>query len=167
MQKNIFRNCALALAISALAACSQADQKTVESPSTSNDAPKTIEVPVSKPVLENSKNQEAANQALGEYKKNKDDQKYKKYAEAVIYSIDEIQSLDYEINSAADVQDLYQVTEIEDLKFINGTDNSATYDVKVGVIRGGHITSSCTVTATYDDSAGLIDWKIPSQCHEF
>ena len=42
-----------------------------------------------------------------------------------------------------------------------------TYKVKVGVIRGGHITSSCTVIATYDDSVGLIDWEIPSECHDF
>ena len=68
------------------------------------------------------------------------------------HAIDENQSLDYEINSAAEVDSLFQVTEIEDLKFVKETSNSATYKVKVGVIRGGHITSSCTVIATYEDS---------------
>jgi len=167
MQINIFKTSALALAISALTACSKPNEKTVESVPASSAVPEAVKIPVSEPVSEKSKNQEAANQALNEYKKDKEDKKYKKYADAIIYAIDENQSLDYEINSAAEVDGLFQVTEIEELKFVKGTSNSATYKVKVGVIRGGHITSSCAVTATYDDSAGLIDWKIPSECHDF
>ena len=156
------------LAISAaLTACSKPNEKTVESVPVSSTVPEAVEIPVSEPVSAKSKNEEAANQALSEYKKDKEDRKYKKYADAIIYAIDENQSLDYEINSAAEVDSLFQVTEIEDLKFVKGTSNSATYKVKVGVIRGGHITSSCTVIATYDDSVGLIDWEIPSECHDF
>jgi hypothetical protein len=168
MQINIFKTSALALAISAaLTACSKPNEKTVESVPVSSTVPEAVEIPVSEPVSAKSKNEEAANQALSEYKKDKEDRKYKKYADAIIYAIDENQSLDYEINSAAEVDSLFQVTEIEDLKFVKGTSNSATYKVKVGVIRGGHITSSCTVIATYDDSVGLIDWEIPSECHDF
>ena len=165
MQINIFKTSALALAISAaLTACSKPNEKTIESEPVSNTVPEIVEIPVSESISEKSKNEEAANQALNEYKKDKED---KKYADAIIYSINDLQNLDYEINSAAEVDGLFQVTEIEELKFVKGTNNSATYKVKVGVIRGGHITSSCAVTATYDDSAGLIDWKIPSECHDF
>ena len=87
--------------------------------------------------------------------------------DSIIYAIDDAQSLDLEINMAAETNSLFQVTEIKDLKFINGTDHSATYNIKIGVIRGGHITSTCTVKATYDDSIGQIDWKIPTQCNDF
>ena len=168
MQINIFKTSALALAISAaLTACSKPNEKTIESEPVSNTVPEIVEIPVSESISEKSKNEEAANQALSEYKKDKEDRKYKKYADAIIYAIDENQSLNYEINSDAEVDSLFQVTEIEDLKFVKGTSNSATYKVKVGVIRGGHITSSCTVIATYDDSVGLIDWEIPSECHDF
>lgn len=167
MQINICKTSALALAISALTACSKPNEKTVESVPASSAVPETVEIPVSEPVSEKSKNEEAANQALNEYKKDKEDRKYKKYADAIIYAIDDLQNLDYEINSAAETDGLFQVTEIEDLKFVKGTNNSATYKVTVGVIRGGHITSKCNVTATYDDSIGQIDWKIPSECHDF
>ena len=167
MQINILKTSALAIAISALTACSKPNEKTIESEPVSNTVPEIVEIPVSESISEKSKNEEAANQALSEYKKDKEDRKYKKYADAIIYAIDENQSLNYEINSVAEVDSLFQVTEIEDLKFVKGTSNSATYKVKVGVIRGGHITSSCTVIATYDDSAGLIDWEIPSECHDF
>ncbi|WP_441375402.1 hypothetical protein [Acinetobacter lwoffii] len=162
MQINIFKTSALALAISALTACSKPNEKTVESVPASSAVPGAVEIPVSEPVSE-----EATNQALHEYKKDKEDRKYKKYAEAIIYSINDLQGLDYEINSAAETDGLFQVIEIEDLKFVKGTNNSATYKVTVGVIRGGHITSKCNVTATYDDSIGQIDWKIPSECHDF
>ena len=165
MQINIFKTSALALAISAaLTACSKPNEKTVESVPASSTVPEAVEIPVSETVSEEAKNQEAANQALNEYKKDKED---KKYADAIIYSINDLQNLDYEINSAAETDGLFQVTEIEDLKFVKGTNNSATYKVTVGVIRGGHITSKCNVTATYDDSIGQIDWKIPSECHDF
>ena len=167
MQINILKTSALAIAISALTACSKPNEKTIESEPVSNTVPEIVEIPVSESISEKSKNEEAANQALSEYKKDKEDRKYKKYADAIIYAIDENQSLNYEINSVAEVDSLFQVTEIEDLKFVKGTSNSATYKVKVGVIRGGHITSSCTVIATYDDSVGLIDWEIPSECHDF
>lgn len=162
MQINIFKTSALALAISALTACSKPNEKTVESVPASSAVPGAVEIPVSEPVSE-----EATNQALHEYKKDKEDRKYKKYAEAIIDSINDLQGLDYEINSAAETDGLFQVIEIEDLKFVKGTNNSATYKVTVGVIRGGHITSKCNVTATYDDSIGQIDWKIPSECHDF
>ncbi|WP_445346774.1 hypothetical protein [Acinetobacter bohemicus] len=167
MQINIFKTYVLALAVSALTACSKPNEKTVESVPVSSAVPEAIEIPVSEPISEKSKNEEGANQALDEYKKDKQAKKYKKYADAVIYAIDENQSLDYEINSAAEVDGLFQVTEIENLKFLKGSDHTATYNVKVGVIRGGHITSECNVTATYDDSIGQIDWKIPSECHDF
>ena len=163
MQINICKTSALALAISALTACSKPNEKTVESVPASSAVPEAVEIPVS----EEAKNQEATNQALHEYKKDKEDKKYKKYANAIIYSINDLQNLDYEINSAAETDGLFQVTEIEDLKFVKGTNNSATYKVTVGVIRGGHITSKCNVIATYDDSIGQIDWKIPSECHDF
>ena len=162
MQINICKTSALALAISALTACSKPNEKTVESVPASSAVPEAVEIPVSEPVSE-----EATNQALHEYKKDKEDKKYKKYANAIIYSINDLQNLDYEINSAAETDGLFQVTEIEDLKFVKGTNNSATYKVTVGVIRGGHITSKCNVIATYDDSIGQIDWKIPSECHDF
>lgn len=167
MRINIFKTSALALTISALTACSKPNEKTVESVPASSTVPEAVEIPVSETVSEEAKNQEAANQALNEYKKDKEDKKYKKYADAIIYSINDLQNLDYEINSAAETDGLFQVTEIEDLKFVKGTNNSATYKVTVGVIRGGHITSKCNVTATYDDSIGQIDWKIPSECHDF
>ena len=167
MQINILKTSALAIAISALTACSKPNEKTVESVPVSSTVPEAVEIPVSEPVSAKSKNEEAADQALSEYKKDKEDRKYKKYADAIIYAIDENQSLNYEINSVAEVDSLFQVIEIEDLKFVKGTSNSATYKVKVGVIRGGHITSTCTVIATYDDSVGLIDWEIPSECHDF
>ena len=163
MQINILKTSALALTITALTACSKPNEKTVESVPASSAVPEAVEIPVS----EEAKNQEATNQALHEYKKDKEDKKYKKYANAIIYSINDLQNLDYEINSAAETDGLFQVTEIEDLKFVKGTNNSATYKVTVGVIRGGHITSKCNVIATYDDSIGQIDWKIPSECHDF
>ena len=167
MQIKILKTSALALTITALTACSKPNEKTIEYVPVYYTVHEIVEIPVSESISEKSKNEEAANQALSEYKKDKEDRKYKKYADAIIYAIDENQSLNYEINSVAEVDSLFQVTEIEDLKFVKGTSNSATYKVKVGVIRGGHITSSCTVIATYDDSAGLIDWEIPSECHDF
>ena len=79
----------------------------------------------------------------------------------------ELKSLDYEINSAAETDGLFQVTEIEDLKFLNSKDKSATYNVKVGVIRGRHVTSSCNVKATNDDTIGQIEWTVPTACYDF
>ena len=84
-------------------------KKTVESVPVSSTVPEAVEIPVSEPVSAKSKNEEAADQALSEYKKDKEDRKYKKYADAIIYAIDENQSLNYEINSVAEVDSLFQV----------------------------------------------------------
>ena len=44
-------------------------KKTVESVPVSSTGPEAVEIPVSEPVSAKSKNEEAANQALSEYKK--------------------------------------------------------------------------------------------------
>ena len=174
MRTNIFKTSVILFSLFSLTACSKPSNQSsnqVEASSATvveeSAASETIH-PVSEP-MENQKvkSEDATKQALASYKKEKEDSKCKDYAAAVIYSIDELKSLDYEINSAAETDGLFQVTEIEDLKFLNSKDKSATYNVKVGVIRGGHVTSSCNVEAIYDDSIGQIEWTIPTACYDF
>lgn len=50
-------------------------KKTVESVPVSSTVPEAVEIPVSEPVSAKSKNEEAADQALSEYKKDKEDRK--------------------------------------------------------------------------------------------
>jgi len=165
MRTNIFKISVILFFLASLTACSKpSDQSSsqVEASSTTvveESAASESITPVSEPI-ENQKvkSEDATKQALASYKKEKEDSKYKDY---------ELKSLDYEINSAAETDGLFQVTEIEDLKFLNSKDKSATYNVKVGVIRGGHVTSSCNVKATYDDTIGQIEWTVPTACYDF
>jgi len=162
MRTNIFKISVILFFLASLTACSKpSDQSSsqVEASSTTvveESAASESITPVSEPI-ENQKvkSEDATKQALASYKKEKEDSKYKDYG------------LDYEINSAAETDGLFQVTEIEDLKFLNSKDKSATYNVKVGVIRGGHVTSSCNVKATYDDTIGQIEWTVPTACYDF
>ena len=66
-----------------MTACSKPNEKTVESVPVSSTVPEAVEIPVSEPVSAKSKNEEAADQALSEYKKDKEDRKYKKYADEI------------------------------------------------------------------------------------
>ena len=75
MQINILKTSALAIAISALTACSKPNEKTVESVPISSTVPEAVEIPVPEPVSAKSKNEEAADQDLSEYKKDKEDRK--------------------------------------------------------------------------------------------
>ena len=104
MRTNIFKTSVILFSLFSLTACSKPSNQSsnqVEASSATvveeSAASETIH-PVSEP-MENQKvkSEDATKQALASYKKEKEDSKYKDYAAAVIYSIDELKSLDYEI----------------------------------------------------------------------
>lgn len=119
-------------------------------------------------TAEQLRGEQAAAKVMQQYNKEKENAKYENYAKAIVSAIDEPDGgFQMELDSATESSSLFQSSGIKDMKFIKGDDHSATYQIKIGLMRGGHVESQCSIDATYDDSIGQINWKIPQKCFDF